>query len=177
MKSWVLWMIVGLISLLGGFFALLNPLAATITAQQLVGWIAILTGLVQAVAIFRSEGWTSRLFAVVMTVLFLFLGWTILANPLAAILSLTLMIAIIFLSSGAFKAAFSFSLRGTAFFWPVLISGIASVVLGIMVLSNFPQSAAVMLGILLAIELISNGVSMIAFALFAKDLPENANSA
>jgi hypothetical protein len=55
--------------------------------------------------------------------------------------------------------------RGTGYFWIVLLSGIISVVLGVMVLSNFPYSAAVVLGTLLAIELISSGVANIALAL------------
>lgn len=169
MKGWFWWMIVGVISLVGGVLALINPFAATVTAQQLVGWIALLAGITQAVAIFQADGWNGRLFALAMTALFLFLGWSILAHPLAAIVSLTLTIALLFLASGIFKALFSFALRGTGFFWTVLLSGLASAIFGFMVLSNFPQSATIMLGVLLAVELISNGVSLIAFALFTKN--------
>jgi uncharacterized membrane protein HdeD (DUF308 family) len=37
-----------------------------------------------------------------------------------------------------------------------------------MIFSNFPQSAAVVLGVFLAIELISNGVALIAIVLARK---------
>lgn len=37
MKHWLLWLVAGVISLLGGLFALANPLAATLTAELLAG--------------------------------------------------------------------------------------------------------------------------------------------
>jgi uncharacterized membrane protein HdeD (DUF308 family) len=72
---------------------------------------------------------------------------------------------IFFLATGVTKIFLSFGLRGTGYLWVVLLSGIVSVVLGIMVLSNFPYSAATILGILLAVELISTGIANIALAL------------
>ena len=75
------------------------------------------------------------------------------------------MVGVLFLATGATKVVLSFGLRGTGFMAVVLLSGIVSIVLGIMVLSNFPYSAAGILGILLAVELISTGVANIALSL------------
>jgi uncharacterized membrane protein HdeD (DUF308 family) len=50
----------------------------------------------------------------------------------------------------------------------VLISGAASLIIGLIIMSNFPASAATSLGILLGIELISNGVSATALGLSRK---------
>jgi uncharacterized membrane protein HdeD (DUF308 family) len=44
----------------------------------------------------------------------------------------------------------------------VIVSGLASLLIGFIIISNFPESAATSLGILLGIELISNGVSALA---------------
>jgi uncharacterized membrane protein HdeD (DUF308 family) len=38
MKHWILWLVAGLVSLLGGIMALANPLAASLTAELLAGW-------------------------------------------------------------------------------------------------------------------------------------------
>lgn len=168
MSGWFWWLLVGLVMLVGGVVALLNPFAATLTAEAIAAWFFIIGGVLQLVAVFQAQGWGARIVALVLAAVFLWLGISLLSNPLAGILSLTLVAAIMFLASGLAKVAFSFMLRGTGFFWPVLLSGVVSVVIAIMVFSNFPQSAAVLLGLLLGVELLSSGITTISYALYAR---------
>ena len=60
MKNWFLWMIAGLISLFGGFFALANPLAATLTAELLAGGMFVAVGIMTMVSSFGAQGWGGR---------------------------------------------------------------------------------------------------------------------
>jgi uncharacterized membrane protein HdeD (DUF308 family) len=165
MNTWVLLLIAGLIALVGGIIALLNPLAATITAVMLAGWILVAVGVIEIIGVFWATGWGARLLSLILGVLTVILGLYILANPLISTLALTWLAGILFLATGATKIFLSFGLRGTGYLWVVLLSGLVSVLLGVMVLSNFPQSAATILGILLAVELISTGIANIALAL------------
>ena len=50
--------------------------------------------------------------------------------------------------------------RGT-----LLVSGLLSFVLAVLIFADFPQSANVILGLFLAIELLSNGISLIALGM------------
>jgi uncharacterized membrane protein HdeD (DUF308 family) len=59
-------------------------------------------------------------------------------------------------------------LEDKRFFWLILLSGVASVALGIMIFANFPVSAATSLGILLGIELLFDAGSALAMA-FSRD--------
>jgi uncharacterized membrane protein HdeD (DUF308 family) len=52
-----------------------------------------------------------------------------------------------------------------------LLSGLVSLALGVMVFTNFPQSAAVVLGVLLAIELIATGITLVSFAFLLRKSP------
>lgn len=165
MNNWLLWLIIGIIPAMGGILALLNPFAATITAQTLAGWFFLVTGVVEIFAAFQRKGWGQRIWALVLALAFVGLGVTLLYNPLAGILSLTLVAALMFLANGIAKVFFAFSVRSTASFWPILVSGALSVVLALMVFSNFPQSARVLLGVLLGVELLSSGAALIAFAI------------
>jgi uncharacterized membrane protein HdeD (DUF308 family) len=71
-------------------------------------------------------------------------------------------LGIMFIFSGIFKFIVGWRVQRSDFKIAVLISGVASLIIGLMILSNFPASAATSLGILLGIELISNGVSAVA---------------
>jgi uncharacterized membrane protein HdeD (DUF308 family) len=59
---------------------------------------------------------------------------------------------------------YSFSFRPLSGWGWVLFSGIVSLILGVMILADLPWSAATILGILLAIELLSNGVFLLFIA-------------
>lgn len=171
MGSWLLWLVIGVLFVLGGLFALFNPFAATLTAEQIAAWLFVFGGAAQVVAAFRAGGWAARILNIILALAYLWLGISLLANPLAGILTLTVLVAIMFLINGALKVMLAFNVRGSGAFWPILLSGVISVVLAIMVFTNFPQSAAVLLGVLLAIELLSSGAMMVAFALSLKSNP------
>lgn len=160
----ILWIIIGVLAILAGILALANPLAASLTAEQIAGWSFLFIGLLQFFAAFRREGWGPRIWAILVGLAFVVLGILLLGNPLAGMVSLTLMVASMFLVTGIFKLVMAFSIQGTNGFWLVLLSGAVSVLLAIMIFGNFPASAASILGILLAVELISSGVSMIALS-------------
>jgi uncharacterized membrane protein HdeD (DUF308 family) len=80
-------------------------------------------------------------------------------------MALTWTIGLLFLIEGIVKLVLAFATRGSQYFWILLLSGAISVLLGGMILGNFPQSAMTIPGILLAVDLISTGASMVALAL------------
>lgn len=165
MGNWLLWLLIGVVFILGGIFSLLNPLTATLTAEQITGWLFVIGGVAQVVAAFRTGVWGARFLNIVLALAYVWFGVSLLANPFAGVLALTMLAAIMFLVNGILKVFLALSLRGSGAFWPILISGAVSVVLAAMVFTNFPQSAAVLLGVLLAIELLSSGAMMVVYAL------------
>jgi uncharacterized membrane protein HdeD (DUF308 family) len=171
MTGWVLWLLIGAITLLGGIFALLNPFAATLAATTLAAWVFIFTGVLQIVGIFQTDGWGARLWGLILALAFLWLGITILGDPLRGVISLTLVAGLMFVATGIAKLIFAFRIRGSGYFVWALLSGAVSLILGIMVFTNFPQSAAVLLGILLAVELIATGITLVTFALLLRQSP------
>ncbi|MFV0292089.1 MAG: HdeD family acid-resistance protein [Paracoccus sp. (in: a-proteobacteria)] len=164
MAGRVLWIIIGCLSIVAGIFALANPLVATLTAEQIAGWAFLFIGILQVIAVFRQNSWGGRIWAILIGVLFIALAINLLGKPIVGIVSLTLTVATLFMVTGIVRVVMAFSLRGSPAFWLVLLSGALSVVLAIMIFNNFPQSAATILGILLAVELISNGIAMIALS-------------
>ena len=165
--SWIWLAVLGAISLVGGIFALANPLPATFAAVLLAGWTFLLFGVLQVIQAFRVRGWPGFLWSLLLGVLTVAVGISLLKNPIAGAVSLTVLVAVLFLVLGVVKVFYGFSLRPVSGWVLAVLSGVLSVVLGFMILSNFPYAAASVLGILLAIELLSNGVFllMVAFGL------------
>ena len=169
MKNWYSWLIIGIISILFGLIAILNPFAASITVEQLISWIFIVVGAIQI-----YSAWKTQRFSWVMLsgVIGLLVGLMMLTNPLAALVSLTTMISILLLLIGIAKLLASWKLRATPYFGFVMFSGLLSVLISIVIFANLPGAAATLLGLLLAIELISNGISLLAYSVIIKKLEQ-----
>ena len=159
----------GAVSLIGGIFALFNPFAASLTVEQLAGWLFLFSGVIWLIGTFRAEGWGSKIWSFLVGLALTWLGISLLANPLGGVATLTLVVALSFVASGIFKIMLAYPARQVGLFWVVLLSGVISLVLGLMILANFPASAVTILGLLLAIELISNGISMLILAMSASE--------
>ncbi len=168
MKHWILWLIAGVVSLLGGIMALANPLAASLTAELLAGWSFVIVGVIALFSAFRDQGWRARIFTLLLGLLILLIGINLIAHPLRGLLSLTYAVAVFMMIAGIVRLVLAFSAELRPFRFIMTISGALSMLLAMMIFSNFPQSATVVLGVYLAIELISNGVSLIAIALARK---------
>lgn len=164
-SSWVWMAILAVVSLVGGVLALLNPFAATLAATLLAGWTFIILGGIQMAQSFRVQGWGGFLWALLFGLLSLAVGIALIFNPFAGMVSLTLLIAILFLALGVVKILYSFSLRPLSGWAWVLLSGILSIVLGILIFWNFAAAAVSVLGILLGVELLSNGILFLFVAM------------
>lgn len=165
MGNWVLWLIVGAISVLAGLVALANPFAATITAELLTGYSFIAIGVLMLVSVFQAEGWGARIWMLVIALLFGVAGLNLVAQPLSGIVTLTLMTAVFLVFIGVARLIFAFSPLAAGVRSIVAISGAISLLLGVMIFAGFPESTLYILGVFLGVELISNGVTLIAVSL------------
>ena len=168
MSNWILLTVLGALSIAAGILALINPFPASIAAAQITAWAFLILGVIQVFEAFSAESWGGKLWTLLLGAVAFIVGVNLLANPLAGVISLTLLLGIMFFISGLFKFIVGLKIHKSEFKYAVIISGLISLAIGLMILSNFPASAATSLGILLGIELISNGVSAVALGLSRK---------
>lgn len=167
MKNRTLLVLLGIVTVIAGFFAILNPVAGSIAVTLLTGWLFLLIGIVQVVAVFRETDWSHRLWSLLLAALAILAGISLLANPLAGVISLTYLLAVIFVVSGIFKIIAAMAMPPGNWKWMVLVSGLLSLGLGVMIFVNFAHAALTTLGFLLGLQLISDGASMLGLALAA----------
>ena len=144
---------------LAGILALLYPLFATAAIIYFLGWLLILTGIFQGISLIGAHRvphfWIQLLslaLAVVVGVLFV-------RDPEIALDAVTLLLIVFFLVEGISKVVFSLTIRPFPNWGWVLASGLIGIVLAMFLFSN-PATVVWVLGLLISIHLISEGVAL-----------------
>lgn len=172
MQSWIWWLIIGCLSMAAGVIALANPFAATLTAELMAGYLFIFIGVLTILTAFQDQGWGGRIWALLLGVALTLLGINLVTHPLEGILTLTFAVAALMLIAGVFRIILALTPLAASFRVPLLLSGVVSIILAVLIFANFPEASAVALGLLLAIELMSNGLGLIVISLSRrKDQP------
>ncbi len=135
-------------------------------------WFGILTiaggGLTLADA-FRAEGWNVKLWEMLIALLYIAAGIVMLRYPGASAVWFTLFIAAFLFASGIFRIITGFHIRDQVAGWLwAIFGGVASIVLAILIIAQWPVSGLWVIGMFVAIEMIMQGTSMISIALAAK---------
>ena len=79
-----------------------------------------------------------------------------------------MVVLIFFMAAGIARTIFAFNIRGTSFFWPMLLSGILSIVLAGYLGMNFERVVGPLLGILMGIEMLLDGFGLVVMGFFAR---------
>jgi uncharacterized membrane protein HdeD (DUF308 family) len=142
-----------------GVVVLANAAVATRVSVQFLGWMLVLSGavgLVAALAGLRSGGSASH--AIGAAVL-LALGLMCLRNVEAAAVTLTLVAGAVFLLSGIVRLVLALGDpdRRVA----LMIGGVISTALGLVVLLNLFEASYALLGVLIGVQLLAEGVTMV----------------
>ncbi|RHZ92266.1 hypothetical protein D1114_17805 [Cereibacter sphaeroides] len=153
----------GILALLGGIAALAFPLPVSLAVTVLAGCVFVASGAFGLWAAFSDRGMPSRGATAFFSLVSLVAGVWMLANPLAGMVSLTLMLGALFLVSGVVRLGLSLATwRGTVMFWLMALSGLISAGLGLFILLRLPEASLVLLGTLVAVELIVMGATLVA---------------
>jgi len=66
------------------------------------------------------------------------------------------------------RLGMAWRLRETSLFWFLLLSGAASVLIGFLVVTDIGAAATSLLGLLLGLQLLADGIGLIALGLIAR---------
>ncbi len=128
------------------------------------GAMIFVGGIVVLIDAFRHQGWRSRLWHILIGALYVAVGVMTFVNPLVATASLTLLAGAALVATGVLRLIMAFQNRELPAWGWVAFSGLLSLLLGGMILAQWPGSSLWVLGTFLAIELIFQGWAAIALA-------------
>ena len=176
-KSWKLLLTAGIISVVLGAIAIIVPPLASVTITYLVG-ILLLIGAVAFVAEAISRGSTGhRIWSALLAVLYVFAGVWLIINPVSGTITLTWILAIFFLLIGVLRLIAGIASRGKGpnAGWTI-VNGVLSIVIAVLVIGDLPSSAAWAIGLLVGIQLLFDGIALIATAMAGKQLAESGSN-
>jgi uncharacterized membrane protein HdeD (DUF308 family) len=152
------WMIaLGVMLILLGVLAIVFSFIATLAQMLIFGWLMLIGGAVEVIHAFTARRWAGFFLRLLLGVFYIVFGGMVLARPLTAALAVTLLIGVMLLVNGATRMIFSFTLRrgaGPALF----LSGLLSVLLGVIILTDWPLSGFWAPGTFVGVDLMLHGI-------------------
>ena len=151
----------GVVYLLAGFVALGSVVMATVASVLIVGVMMIVAGVAEVFSAFQIKSWGKFLLWVLLGVLYIIAGFVTFENPLLAAALLTLILGASLVASGIMRIVLAFSMKQeTPWIW-VVLSGVITLLLGLLILAHWPVSSIYVLGLFLGIDLVMAGASWI----------------
>jgi uncharacterized membrane protein HdeD (DUF308 family) len=167
-KKWGWLLALGVLLIVLGTVGLWMSFAMTLATVIMFGALLMVGGVFQLLNAFQIKSWKSVLWHVLIALLYIAAGIVIFTDPVFASLSLTIALAWILIAVGLLRILMALQLRpASGWVWP-LVSGVISILLGAMILAQWPTSGLWVIGLFVAIEMIVNGWSSVFIALAAR---------
>jgi uncharacterized membrane protein HdeD (DUF308 family) len=168
----------GVVYVIAGFIALGSVALATVASVLVVGVMMIVAGVAEVINAFQIKTWGKFLLWALLGVLYIVAGFVTFENPLLAAVLLTLLLGASLVASGIMRLILAFSMkREMPWIW-VALSGVITLLLGVLILARWPINSVYILGLFLGIDLVMAGASWIGlgFGLHRAPIASQARS-
>ncbi len=115
-----------------------------------------------------GRGWSGASWGLVIGLLYTVAGTWMIVSPVAAAISLSVLIAVLFIAEGVMEVAMALRLRPDLGWGRLLLSGLVALVAGGLIAMELPTAAGWAVGLIVGVNLISTGVGFASLALAAK---------
>jgi len=179
-EHWVLFLIEGIVLLILGVLAVVIPPVATLAFTVFLGWLFVISGVFGLVTTFGARYAPGFWWSLLSAVLALAVGVIMVLWPVNGAVSLTLLLTAFFIVDGIASIMYALAHREqlTGQWGWLLASGLCDLVVAALIIAGFPGTAAWAIGLLVGINMIFGGTSLIIVALSARSsIPAQANTA
>ena len=163
-ERWKITMVLGVILASVGIVAIVVPAAASVGVAIFLGWVLVFGSIVQLFNAFSVDSTAAMMVRLILTVLMAAAGIYLLVAPLKGTITLTVVLTIWFIATGAVRLFTAFRDRGTPAAGTMAISGGLAIVLGILVALKLPSSSSWALGLLVGLDFLCFGWVLIMLA-------------
>ncbi len=162
-KEWGWYMALGVILLLTGGYAIYAGEAATIASVLVLGGVLVVAGVVQLGSAFLARGAGHVVLALLVGALDVVVGLMLLQHPGAGALTITLLLAALFVFGGIYRLVSALWLQFPQYGW-LAFSGVVSFILGVLLWMQWPASSAWFIGFAVGLNFVFAGAAWCAIA-------------
>jgi uncharacterized membrane protein HdeD (DUF308 family) len=172
-QHWLKFVIEGVVLLVLGMLAIVVPPLATLGITIFIGWLLLVSGVVGLFMTFATRGLPGFWWSLVSGLLGVVAGLVLLAWPVSGAVSLTLVLTAFFIVEGVASIMYALDhKRQLSGRWGLmLLSGVIDLVLAAVILAGLPGTALWALGVLVGINMVFGGISLIGLGLAARSGP------
>jgi uncharacterized membrane protein HdeD (DUF308 family) len=168
---WKAFLIEGILLAILGLAAMIVPPLASLAVTIFLGWMFLISGIAGLALTFWARGMPGFWWSLLSALLAIGAGIILLAQPIQGTLTLTIVVGVYFLAEGVATIMYALEhrreLSGRAS-W-LLIAGIVDIVIAGIIISGLPGSALWAIGLLVGINLLFGGATLIGMALAARN--------
>lgn len=169
-NHWKWFLFQGLLMVVLGGLSIAMPIAATIAAEIITGWLFLVAGAGRLAWSIKARALPGFLLSLLSSLLTIAVGVVLLAFPARGVLTLTMVLIAFFLVQGIATIAVAFSQREHLPSWGwTALSGAVDLVLAYLIWSGWPSTAAWAMGMLVGINLVFFGLPLVMTALAARN--------
>jgi uncharacterized membrane protein HdeD (DUF308 family) len=168
---WKAFLFEGILLAVLGIAALILPPLASLAVAIVLGWMFLISGIGGLIVTYWARSTPGFWWSLISAALAVLAGMLLLARPMQAVLTLTIVLGAYFLAEGVATIMYALEHRrelSGRWSW-LLISGLVDIAISFMVITGLPSSAEWAIGVLVGINLLFGGATLIGMALAARN--------
>ena len=170
-EHWKALLIEGILLAILGLAAMVVPPAASLAVTILLGWLFLISGIAGLALTFWARELPGFWWSLISAALAVLAGGILLAQPAQGALTLTIVVGAYFLAEGVATIMYALEHRrelSGRWSW-MLIAGLMDILIAAIIISGLPGSALWAIGLLVGVNLLFGGATLIGVALAARN--------
>ena len=168
---WKMFLFEGILLAILGLAAMIVPPLASLAVAIFLGWMFLISGIAGLVITFWARQMPGFWWSLISAALAVAVGLILLARPMQAVLTLTIVVGAYFLAEGVTTIMYALQHRrelSGRWSW-LLVAGIMDILIAGFIIAGLPGSAEWAIGLLAGINLLFGGSTLIGMALAARN--------
>ena len=170
-EHWKAFLAEGILLAILGLAAMIVPPLASLAVTIFLGWMFLISGIGGLIVTFWARQMPGFWWSLISAVLAIAAGIILLARPIQGVLTLTIVVGAYFLAEGVATIMYALEHRrelSGRWSW-LLVAGLMDILIAFLIISGLPGSAEWAIGLLVGINLLFGGATLIGMALAARN--------